>query len=125
MDAPIVETAAPGVEHIQPVAVSLEAAELELALQSQSIMEHGFEGAVRGALAELGGTLLFDMPASLLDGYQRVAAVSTGSGEERRIFLIHLGDDGSAIRVDEAESDTTPLAGFAASYANLMERLAA
>lgn len=124
MDAPIVATPAASSEQVQ-LAISLEAAEVELALQSQSIMEQGFEGAVRGAMAELGGTLLFDMPVSMLEGFQRVAAVSTGSGEERRIFLIHLGDDGSEIRVEEAESDATPLAGFAASYANLMERLAA
>jgi len=116
---------APSVGLLVSASVSLEAAELELALQSQSIMEHGFDGAVRGALAELGGTLLFDMPASLLDGYQRVAAVSTGLGAERRIFLIHLGDDGATIRVDEADSDTTPMAGFAASSPTLMDRLAA
>jgi hypothetical protein len=125
MDALIVETTAPDAEHAGSAAVSLEAAELELALQMQNILEQGFEGALRRALAELGGTLLFDMPASLLDGFQRVAAVSTGSGEDRRIFLVHLGNDGAAINVEEAESDNTPLAGFAASYVNLMERLAA
>lgn len=108
---------------LQPV--SLEAAELELALQAQDIFERGFAGAVRHALDSLDGTLLFDMPDSLLPGFQRVAAVSTGSGDDRRIFLIHLANDGGSIRVEEAAETDSPLAGFATSCMNLMDRLAA
>lgn len=105
--------------------VSLEAAELELALQSQDITEQGFGGAVSHALETLHGTLLFDMPASHLPGCQRIAAVSTGTGPDRLIFLIHLADDGATIKVEEASDDGSALAGFAASCMNLMDRLAA
>lgn len=124
--APDIEkSVAPDVGKNESEPVSLEAAELELVLQMQNIVEKGFVGALRGALAELGGTLLFDLPESHLEGFQRVAAVTTGSGEDRKIFLVHLDHNGSGTRVEEAISDTTTIAGFAASYADLMDRLAA
>lgn len=127
VDASETETDAtePAVETAPQPQASLEAAELELSLQSQDISERGFAGIVVHSLRSLQGALLFDMPASQLPGFQRVAAVSTGAGEDRRIFLIHLADDGGAIRVEEANDDGNPLAGFASSCMNLMDRLAA
>lgn len=127
VDAPEAGSGAfrPTMETASSQSVSLEAAELELALQSQDISEQGFAGVILHALEILEGTLLFDMPAAMLPGYQRVAAASTGAGDDRRIFLIHLADDGATIKVEEANDGAGVLAGFAASCMNLMDRLAA
>jgi hypothetical protein len=131
MEAPMTDADASQAEAVAAIdlkataPVSLETAELELALQMQDVVGQGFDSAVRHALDTLGGSMLFDMPGSPLPGYQRVAVASTGIGDERRVFLIHLGEDGSSINVEDAENDTTSLAGFAASYLNLMDRLAA
>jgi hypothetical protein len=131
MDAQIVDApdSAPDIPgkrvEIVPPPISLEAAELELALQSQDISERGFSGVIGHVLESMRGRLLFDMPSSHVPGYQRVAAASTGQGDDRRVFLIHLADDGGTIRVEEAHDGGSPLAGFASSCMHLMDRLTA
>lgn len=104
--------------------VSLEAVELELALQLQDVVESGFENNVQSAVEAAGYRFLFQFPAELDDELQRVAAICTGDGEQRRILLVHLTDDGQTLRVDAPDEEENSIAGFAASYAGLMDYLA-
>lgn len=104
---------------------SLETVELELALQFQDFVEHGFEGSVKRAVDSVGGRLLFQMR---LDGAQdcdRVAAVAMRTGEAEKFALIVLPSDGGSPRVEPAETSRNPLAGIAAAYAGLMDQLGA
>ena len=105
------------------MSITLEAVELELALQMQDVVSRGFENSVQSAVEAAGYRFLFQMPAGLDDGHQRVAAVSAGDGEDRHILLVHLGDDGETLRVEAPEDDANSIAEFAASYAGLMDCL--
>lgn len=101
--------------------ISLEAVELELALQLQDIVSKGFEDSVQNAVEAAGYNFLFQFPAGHNDGHQRVAAISAGAGEERHILLVHLADDGETLRVEAPNDDSSSIAEFAASYAGLMD----
>ncbi|MCV0408175.1 MAG: hypothetical protein K5872_18290 [Rhizobiaceae bacterium] len=104
-------------------APSLEAVELELALQLEDVVEDGFETALEGALRRVGGQLFFHLRVDTMPNCQRVAAASVGAGDERQLVLVILPDDGGPIRVEAATEEAGPLAGFARSYAGLFERL--
>lgn len=103
--------------------ITLEAVELELALQMQDICSKGFEDSVQNAVEAAGYNFLFQFPAGSEDGHQRVAAVSAGDGEERHILLVHLADDGETLRVEAPDNENNSVAEFAASYAGLMDFL--
>jgi hypothetical protein len=97
----------------------------ERALQSHDIAELGFDDAIRAALQEVGGASLFQLPASFGDRIERVAAVCLGAEDDRRIYLVRLAEDGGVAQVEEASDEASPLAGLAASYVDVMQRLAA
>ena len=123
MDAALIE--APDTAPDPDAGQSLETVELELALQFQDFVEHGFEGSVKRAVDSVGGRLLFQMR---LDGAQdcdRVAAVAMRTGEAEKFALIVLPSDGGAPRGEPAETSSNPLAGIAAAYAGLMDQLGA
>src|SRR5690606_21358484 len=96
---------------------SLVAIELELALQLQEFVEHGFEGSVKRAVESVGGRLLFQMRLDGADDCERVAAVSMPSGKEEHFALIVLPADGGSPRVEAAETSRHPIAGITAAYA--------
>lgn len=101
--------------------ITLEAVELELALQMQDIVTKGFEDSVQNAVEAAGYNFLFQFPAGSEDGQQRVAAISAGEGEERHILLVHLAEDGETLRVEAPDGKPNTIAKFAASYAGLMD----
>ena len=101
--------------------ISLEAVELELALQLQDIVGRGFEDSVQGAVEAAGYDFLFQFPAGHSAGDQRVAAISARNGDERQILLVHLADDGETLRVEAPNDESNSIAEFAASYAGLMD----
>lgn len=103
--------------------VTLEAVELELALQMQDIVARGFEDSVQDAVEAAGYKFLFQFPAASENGRQRVAAVSAGEGDDRHILLVHLGEDGETLQVETANDNADSIANFAVSYAGLMEAL--
>ena len=103
--------------------ITLEAVELELALQMQDIVARGFEDSVQDAVEAAGYSFLFQFPAGQENGHQRVAAISAGVGEDRHILLVHLADDGETLRVEAPDSEPSSVAQFAASYAGLMDHL--
>lgn len=100
-----------------------QSAELELALFAQSMSETSFEEVVAKAVALVGGTVLFVLPAIAIEDCQRVAAVSTGSAGKKQILLVQLSEDGETIRVENAAASSSTIADLAASYAGLMERI--
>lgn len=105
----------------EPV-LSLEAVQLELALQFHDATDRDFEASVRDGLEAVGGLFLFEMRADAFADCQRVAAASVGQGEDRLLVLVILPSDGGPMRVEPASASSSPLAGFAASYAGLVER---
>lgn len=104
---------------------SLEAVELELAIDTGDIRIHGFDAAVRDAMRTLDGEFLFDLPASgLASGFQRIAVVRVRSGgRETAILLVMLADDGETIKVCEPDEETAGLSDFARAFINVLERL--
>ena len=101
----------------------LELAELELALSLADIPATGFEGALRTALGSTGGTLLFIMPGAA--GETAVAAISHGAETERETVLALLAADGETVRFETAAESKHPVAGLAASWTRVMERMPA
>lgn len=106
-------------------APSLEAVELELAIDTGDIRILGFDAAVRDAMRSLDGEFLFDLPASgLATGFQRIAVVRVRSGSrETVILLVMLADDGDTIKVCEPDEETAGLSDFARAFINVLERL--
>lgn len=104
---------------------SLEAVELELAIDAGDIRVLGFDAAVRDAMRTLDGEFLFDLPASgLATGFQRIAVVRLRSGvRETVILLVMLADDGETIKVCEPDEETAGLSDFARAFINVLERL--
>lgn len=103
--------------------ITLEAVELELALQMQDIVARGFEDSVQGAVEAAGYQFLFQFPAGLENGQQRVAAISAGAGDDRHILLVHLADDGETLKVEAPSEDANSIVEFAESYAGLLDLL--
>jgi hypothetical protein len=102
-------------------APSLEIVQLELALQTCDTLEADFATSVRHALSIAGGELLFELRVDGIADAQRVAVVEIGEGEENERALVFMGGDG-AMRVEAVSGQDDRLAGFAASYAGMMDR---
>jgi hypothetical protein len=99
---------------------SLEAVELELALQNQNLISLGFEDSIRTALKSTGGEILFQMRMERED-CQRIAAVRIGSGEEQQFALVIMPPGGGLMRVEPVDRSTNPLARITESYAGLVD----
>src|SRR5262245_47202400 len=78
---------------------SLEAVELELALQNQNLISLGFEESIRTALQTTGGEILFQMRMEN-DDCQRIAAVRIGNGTEQQLALVIMPPGGGLMRVE-------------------------
>jgi hypothetical protein len=103
---------------------SLEAVELELALQNQNLISLGFEESISTALNEIGGEMLFQMRLERED-CQRIAAVRIGAGEQQQFALVIMPPGGGLMRVEPVEQSSNPLAIIAKSYAGLVDTLRA
>jgi hypothetical protein len=98
----------------------IEAAHVEDMLLGEIPDAEDFEESVRMALAAVGGELLFQMSLENVEDCRHVAAVSLGSGEQRRVALVILPPEG-VMRIEPADSSTNPVAGIARSYVGLVE----
>lgn len=98
-------------------------ADLERALERADISASGFESALRAALAPTGGTLLFIMPGAANE--MSVAAISLASGDAHETLLAILDRDGGTVRFERAAESSHPVAGLAASWTRVMERMPA
>jgi hypothetical protein len=103
---------------------SLEAVELELALQNQNLISLGFEESISTALSEIGGEMLFQMRLERED-CQRIAAVRIGAGDQQQFALVIMPPGGGQMRVEPVEQSSNPLAIIAKSYAGLVDTLRA
>jgi hypothetical protein len=99
---------------------SLEAVELELALQNQNLVSLGFEESIQTALKAIGGEMLFQMRLENED-CQRVAAVRIGDEDERQLALVIMPPDGGLMRVEAVAQSSNPIAQITESYAGLMD----
>ncbi len=97
------------------IPLSLEAVELELALQSADTAD--FDATLRSA----GARVLFAVHPAAGSDAPFVAAVVVGDGEERQFLIVTRPADGS-VSVETAEASRSPLARLAPSFAAVMER---
>lgn len=103
----------------------LEAVELELSLRSAMPFKDGCENAVREALADSDGGLLFHMPADADEPGRWVGAVLFVSGVDTSIGLVTISEDKGTVSVEAVERSTNPLARIAPAYAAVLTHLQA
>lgn len=111
------KTTAPKAE----VAGSPETMDIEAALRNQDIVAQDFENSLQAALASTGGTLLFQMHIDNETAREHVAAISVGTAEERKLFLVVLPVDSGKLKVEPVETSSNPLAKIAPAYAGLLD----
>lgn len=105
---------------------SLEAVEIELAINSDTLDRNGFVAAVREAVDDLAAEFLFDLPASgLCSDCQRIAVIRlTPKGRAETLLLVKLAGDGRTITVTEPDEETRGLTDFARAFVNVLSQLA-
>lgn len=92
-----------------------------LAPRRPDVADDEFGEAVHGALEAIGGILLFKVRIGTGESAQHVAAAAVGQGDARQFLLLSLPATGGQLKVETAALSSNPLAGIAASYANLMD----
>jgi hypothetical protein len=97
--------------------LSLEAVELELALQLADAAQFD------RVLADAGATLLFAVRGADAADAPSVSAVVVGEGENRQFLIVTRPPDGD-LSVEDARTSRNPLARLAPSFAAVMERWA-
>ncbi|MBX3529222.1 MAG: hypothetical protein KF849_01360 [Rhizobiaceae bacterium] len=103
------------IDAVPDIPLSLEAVELELALQAAEAEE--FDKALHGA----GARLLFGVHPATGTAQPYVAAVVVGDGADRQFLIVTRPAEG-AVSVETAETSKSPLARLAPSFAAVMER---
>lgn len=111
------QTTAPKAE----TAVASKTTDIETVLQGHDIIAQDFENSLQAALASTGGTLLFQMHIDNETTREHVAAISVGTAEERKLFLVVLPADNGKLKVEAVETSSNPLAKIAPAYAGLLE----
>lgn len=96
-----------------------------VAEDAPDVSEERFEEIVTEALDGVDGTILFKMRIDAEGDSEHVAAASVGIGDTRHFLILSLPVAGGQLRVEQAASSKSPVAGIAASYAGLAEALAA
>ncbi|MFD2238579.1 hypothetical protein [Aureimonas populi] len=109
-----------------PLAASMAALELELALDFQHA-DRSFREGVQWAAASIGGEVLFEMPAEgQIEDASRICGVRipAASGHSRPTILFALLDEKTGqVRVADRRDVGERLYSFATAYASLMDRL--
>ncbi|MFC5584040.1 hypothetical protein ACFPOD_02880 [Nitratireductor kimnyeongensis] len=110
-------------EHDKTTSSSLELVELELALKHQDFVDLGFEGAVRQALGQTNGRLLFHMRLDGMNDCDWVAAVVVEEHDEPAYALVVQRSGGGSLEVEDIERSDLPVARIVNAYAGLMTSL--
>ncbi len=100
----------------------LETVELMLALESQDVMQSGFEDSVQAAVASLDGEMLFQVPATPQMPFQRAALIMLPSGNSSVVVLATLNESGNAIELREETEDTAHLFRLGEAYLDVATR---
>ena len=102
--------------------IELEAVELMLALESQDVMQSGFEESVLSAAASVDGELLFHVPTPSSMPFQRAALVSLPTESGSLVVLATLDDAGSAIELQPETPETAHLFRLGEAYLEVATR---
>lgn len=113
------EQQAASLAKIEPA--SLEAVELELALNLRDVSDEALDAAVQQALDAAGAVLLFQMRLAQDEDTRWVAAVATGDADDTRISIVTLKRNGETL-VEPVEQSNSPIAAIAPAYAGLAIR---
>ncbi|WOS63618.1 hypothetical protein [Sinorhizobium fredii] len=108
------------------VALPMALLELELSLDRFSGNGDDFSAFVRTVADDIGGELLFDLPASgLVDYCKTIAALRHGQtdGQTPTILFVCLDADGSTVRVEQPSERTAGLVSFAEAFVGVLERI--
>ncbi|MBX4932193.1 hypothetical protein [Rhizobium bangladeshense] len=112
-----------GIDHTEPT-LPMELVELELSLEGYAGGDVGFCEAVRQAAGRSGGELLFDLPAAgLIGDCRRIAVLRIPDGENMRVVLALLDQNGTEIRMQAPDEDTAHLVRFADAFVEVLERI--
>ncbi|MCA1444306.1 hypothetical protein I6F07_29785 [Ensifer sp. IC4062] len=106
-------------------AIPMALLELELSLDGFSGSKDEFAAFVRTVAADIGGELLFTLPASgLIEDCLTIAAIRYSDvGNAPTILFVCLGGDGNAIRVEQPGEQTADLKSFAEAFVGVLERI--
>lgn len=102
--------------------IELEAVELMLALDSQDVLQTGFEESVQSAAASVDGELLFHVPAPASLPFQRAALVMLPTEAGSTVVLATLDDAGSAIDLQPETPETAHLFRLGEAYLDVVTR---
>ncbi|MBB4003007.1 MAG: hypothetical protein V7704_13350 [Aurantimonas endophytica] len=103
---------------------TIEAVELELALDMQDLTQSDFETCVRAAATVVGGELLFDIPADgSVEDASRIAAVRIAGENRDNIVFAVLNGSGDNIRVSGREEIGDRFHGFARAFVGVLTRI--
>ncbi|MCA1403482.1 hypothetical protein I6F26_02555 [Ensifer sp. IC3342] len=106
-------------------AIPMALLELELSLDGFSGSKDEFASFVRTVAADIGGELLFTLPASgLIEDCLTIAAIRySDAGKAPTILFVCLGGDGTSIRVEQPGERTADLKSFAEAFVGVLERI--
>ncbi|MBB4184891.1 hypothetical protein GGE07_001520 [Sinorhizobium terangae] len=106
-------------------AIPMALLELELSLDGFSGTKDEFSAFVRTVAADIGGELLFTLPASgLIEDCLTIAAIRySDAGKAPTILFVCLGGDGTEIRVEQPGAQTADLKSFAEAFVGVLERI--
>ncbi|WFU48370.1 hypothetical protein [Sinorhizobium terangae] len=106
-------------------AIPMALLELELSLDGFSGSKDEFAAFVRTVAADIGGELLFTLPASgLIEDCLTIAAIRySDAGKAPTILFVCLGGDGTEIRVEQPGAQTADLKSFAEAFVGVLERI--
>ena len=102
--------------------IELETVELMLALESQDVMQTGFEESVQAAAASVDGELLFHVPAPSSLPFQRAALVMLPTEAGSTVVLATLDDSGSAIDLKTETAENAHLFRLGEAYLEVATR---
>lgn len=103
-------------------AFELETVELMLALESQDVMQSGFEESVQAAAASVRGELLFHVPAPASLPFQRAALVMLPTETGSVVVLATLDEAGGTIDLKAETPETAHLFRLGEAYVDLATR---
>ncbi|MGH6760483.1 MAG: hypothetical protein ACRECW_02680 [Phyllobacterium sp.] len=106
-----------------PAPITLEAVEVELALNMQDILADGFEGALRKAADIVHGEILFNMPAPADHYAQRIGAIAVPNGSVDQVVFVTLARDGTTLAVSSEDERNASFKSLGQNLAAIMRGL--